>query len=206
LCVSDRQFLLRRLQIHLGDGANWYSSECAICRACFDFHLSLAELPVGEAGSTYPFVFLRNRERRLRLCLPTGGDQEAIAAIDDESESRWELLRRCWATGRRSAGEGDWEGIRTSGAEIIDLAEAAMESVAPALVLTIQSACPDCGAENQVEIGPPRLLSQGADDLLGEIHRLASHYHWGEAEILQMPRRRRQRYLRLLDEARGMVH
>jgi hypothetical protein len=34
--------------------------------------------------------------------------------------------------------------------------------------------------------------------LFEEIHHLAYHYHWGEQEILAMPRSRRRQYLSIL--------
>ena len=40
--------------------------------------------------------------------------------------------------------------------------------------------------------------------LLADVHRLAWHYHWSEAEILALPRGRRAHYLALIDAARGM--
>lgn len=36
------------------------------------------------------------------------------------------------------------------------------------------------------------------DRLYQEVHHLALHYHWSEAEILRLPRGKRQRYLGLL--------
>ncbi|HEX7048849.1 MAG TPA: hypothetical protein VF188_01455 [Longimicrobiales bacterium] len=36
------------------------------------------------------------------------------------------------------------------------------------------------------------------DALYREVHHLAFHYHWSEAEILAMTRSKRQRYLSLL--------
>jgi len=36
------------------------------------------------------------------------------------------------------------------------------------------------------------------DALYQELHLLALHYHWGEADILRLPTSKRRRYLRLL--------
>ena len=32
LCIADRQFLMRELQLHLGDSETWYSQACRHCR------------------------------------------------------------------------------------------------------------------------------------------------------------------------------
>jgi len=37
------------------------------------------------------------------------------------------------------------------------------------------------------------------------VHTLAWYYHWSEAEILALPRARRQLYLSRIDRARGMT-
>ena len=54
-------------------------------------------------------------------------------------------------------------------------------------------------------IAPYGALARTPAGLLAEVHRLAWHYHWSEAEILALPRHRRQQYLRLIDAARGMT-
>ena len=69
----------------------------------------------------------------------------------------------------------------------------------------VATPCPECGADNRVSIDPYFCLGRVSQDLFGDIHRLASHYHWSEAEILAMPRWRRQRYLALIDRSRGMT-
>lgn len=40
-------------------------------------------------------------------------------------------------------------------------------------------------------------------NLYKEVHHLAFHYHWAEAEILAMSRAKRRRYLALLVEHLG---
>jgi hypothetical protein len=44
-------------------------------------------------------------------------------------------------------------------------------------------------------------LDERAAQLTQEVHTLALHYHWSEREIMQMPRRRRTRYLELVSGA-----
>ncbi len=68
----------------------------------------------------------------------------------------------------------------------------------------MQTECPECGAANNVDLDPYRVLARSSDELLRQVHQIATHYHWGEAEILAMPRMRRQRYLDLIDRDRGM--
>ena len=41
------------------------------------------------------------------------------------------------------------------------------------------------------------------DTLYGELHLIASRYHWSEAEILRLTASKRRRYLRLIDSHAG---
>jgi hypothetical protein len=45
-----------------------------------------------------------------------------------------------------------------------------------------------------------RELAGAGDVLFREVHRLAFHYHWREADILALPGEKRRRYLNLVDE------
>jgi hypothetical protein len=65
--------------------------------------------------------------------------------------------------------------------------------------------CVACAAWQEWRIHPAALLSvelrSGAARIVDEIHALAWHYHWSEGTILDLPRQRRWRYLRLLSES-----
>ena len=73
------------------------------------------------------------------------------------------------------------------------------------MALQAQATCPECDAELLVEVDPYLTLSLARDEIFGEVHTLARHYHWSEAEILALPQARRRLYLGLIDRARGMV-
>jgi hypothetical protein len=130
----------------------------------------------------------------LSFRLPTGADQEEVARIADENVRPW-LLRRLTLEPEQ-LGEID--------EALLAEADAALEAVAPVIINQVQAECPECGATNSVDLDPYRVLARRSDDLLRQVHQIATHYHWSEAEILAMPRMRRQRYLDLIDRARGM--
>jgi hypothetical protein len=192
LAVGDRQFLVRQLSAHLGRDRVWLTAGCGSCGEAFDFEVAQAELPVKEAGAGYPYAEVDMPRARLRLRIPTGADQEAIADLDDEQAARC-LVERCLLAGTP---EDD---------EALALAEAAVESASPEVALAVLAICPGCGTSNEVAVDPYLLLMAAPQDLFLEIHRLASSYHWSEGEILALPRSRRQIYLRLIDQARGLV-
>jgi hypothetical protein len=77
----------------------------------------------------------------------------------------------------------------------------------PQAEIELDAACPECGHAFAVPFDSARYvleeMAQGADGLYREVHTLASHYHWSEAEILAMTGRQRRRYLSLIAEDRG---
>lgn len=194
LCVPDRQFLMRELDRHLGGGGGWFHADCSTCGARFDFHLDYADLPVREAGPGYPLARVEREGRWLSFRLPTGADQEEVTRIAAENARPW-LLRRL-SLAPDQLGEID--------ETLLAQADAALEAVAPGVINQVQTECPECGAANNVDLDPYRVLARSSDELLRQVHQIATHYHWGEAEILAMPRTRRQRYLDLIDRDRGM--
>jgi hypothetical protein len=206
LCVGDRQYLLRRLQMHLGRSDSWRQAPCGACGERFDFPLDLAALPVVAAPPGYPFATVALGERTLRFRLPTGADQEAIARRADltENAAAWELVRRCWVSGGRGP-RPRWAELEALGTPVLEAIEVALEAVSPAIGTEVAAGCPQCGAENRVALDACEVLSTDAEALLREVHALAINYHWSEAAILELPPPRRQHYLRLIDEARGLV-
>ncbi len=201
LCTADRRFLMLRLQIHLGRGAEWRHAACSACSEAFDFFLDLSALPVEASGPEFPFASVRLGKESHRFRLPTGADQEAIADVASDEEAGWELLRRCWVPGQKKT---RWESLRKHGASAWERVEAALESVSPAVASEVAATCPACGKESRVSVDGREAL-RGGGDLLREIHQLAMHYHWSEADILELGRPRRHRYLALIDQARGMA-
>ncbi len=195
LCVADRQFLMRELERHLGHTDGWFQVACRGCAAQFDFHLDYAALPVQEAGAAYPRVQVEVAGHKLAFRLPNGADQEALATLPVAEAQSWLLRQLAYQP----------IAVDALDAQATAAIEAALEAVSPGVVVQVQANCPECGAENRVDLNPYRALSHSSEALLQEVHQIAAHYHWGEAEILALPRPRRQRYLHLIDRARGMA-
>ena len=65
--------------------------------------------------------------------------------------------------------------------------------------------CPECGEQQYAELD--HYLLDAVDERLfyDEVHTLASHYHWSEADILDLPQAKRRLYIDLINRARGMV-
>ena len=82
-----------------------------------------------------------------------------------------------------------------------------MQTMAPAMADAVQGCCPECDTTVEMWFDPQeftlRELHDEAAYVFEEVHLLASRYHWSEAEILAMPRRRRLQYVELV---RGEEH
>jgi hypothetical protein len=196
LCVADRQFLMHRATTLLGMAHHWIATECVECSTRFEVEVDFDVLPVGEAGPGFPFVTVDTEAGPIELRVPTGSDEVAIGAVGDSAEAARALLRRCVVRGELP------EVLSAS-----DLAriEAALDEVSPWVVTEVSGSCPACGATHQVALDPYVVMRGSASALYDEVHTLAWHYHWSEAEILALPRVRRQLYLSRVDRARGMT-
>jgi hypothetical protein len=201
MSVADRQFLMMRLAGVLGLDPAWLTANCGRCGESFDFSLHYAELPIKPAGSGFPYVRIHIDGGMLTLRVPSGLDQRSVLEIADLVAARLALALRC-VTG--------WDGGEPARLELsadqVAAIEAAIEAVAPEIATEVLATCPECGEGNRVGIDPYFCLSRVSEELFSEVHRLASHYHWSEAEILALPRWRRRRYLALIDRSRGMMH
>jgi len=79
----------------------------------------------------------------------------------------------------------------------------AMDAFDPLLSLHLNVLCPQCGTSTEVspEVAAAALerLSHAQHRAIGDVHRLASHYHWSEGEIIRLPQWRRESYLELIE-------
>jgi Mor family transcriptional regulator len=128
--------------------------------------------------------------------LPTGADQEAVLdSLQTKPQDRVAaLLARCLE-----------EGARALAAEEQEQVIAAMERLAPQVDLELELTCPECGHQFVLPFDLAAFFLDetraGAGALLREVHHMALHYHWSEAEILALTRERRRAYLALLGDA-----
>jgi hypothetical protein len=206
LCVGDRQFLTTCLATRLGGDEAWFTVDCRVCGERFDFPLRFSELPVKPAGLSYPFCETTLRAGTFSWRVPNGADQKAMTLLSSDEDAVRALLERCLIH------ENTEEGVDPLTGLVVDLTEqeivrveAAIEAQAPEVTNRVEAACTGCSEINEIEIDPFRHLSAPSRGLSADIHRIASVYHWSEAEILSLPRQRRLRYLDLIDQARGMA-
>ncbi len=215
MLVADRQYLLLKLrQSTFGDLVRadifcpW-----ADCGKRVSLEFGIDDVPVEEATERAPCHTLTLSRRAIEkddpalrevsFRLPNGADQEAVSPLlsSNEAEALTALLAR---TVQRI-------GLRFSPPieDVVALSplaraeiEAAMERLAPRIELNIETSCSECGRVFLVPFDVQRFffgeLRTDSELLYRQVHYLAYHYHWAEAEIMGMPRNKRQRYVELL--------
>jgi hypothetical protein len=117
--------------------------------------------------------------------VPTGLDQEQTAEVPSD-EALVALVDILTEDGvARNWSDAD-----------LDAIDAGIDRESPRVTTTVVTSCPTCAESTAVEIDPYALLHPGSDDILEEVHALASAYGWGERAILGLSSSRRHEYLR----------
>lgn len=200
LCIADRRFLMLQLARQLAGDIFWVHTVCTGCSERFDVEVSRSKLSTKTAGSTFPFVDVSIRGTSIRIRVPNGSDQEQVADMDVDA-ARAELLRRCITTVAGKPPSRDF--VESLTRRAISTMEAALDEVAPDVGTVMEVVCPECAEPQLVEFDPYQSGVFGNQDIFDEVHTLASIYHWSEADILSLPRKRRQTYLGLIERSRG---
>jgi hypothetical protein len=203
LTVGDAQALFLHLRrMSFGDtleGVVACASEA--CGEKLDFAVRVRELLVAPYASAAPVHEESIDGHLVRFRLPILEDQ-AIAASqvrEHPGEAEATLLRRCVEAVTNP------EGARVEPPWPPALAEAVatrMADLDPQAEIRLAFTCPKCGHRVAVLLDAANFLlaelTGQARALDEDVHRLALHYHWGEAEILGLPVVRRRKYLDLL--------
>jgi len=198
LLVGDRDFLVLQLRrMTLGDRFAAVFS-CPACKQAMDVEFLAQDIlveprPQNASTFTWQSEDPHRTGRAIRFRLPNGADQEAVAdfLLDEAVET---LLARCVI---------DDGGVPLSAAERAAVI-AEMDRLAPQIDLELDLHCPECGHSFTTPFDCTSFffseLRAQNRHLMREVHYLALHYHWSEAEILSLQRDRRRGYLALLNE------
>jgi hypothetical protein len=130
----------------------------------------------------------------LRLRRPTGRDQRTwrSTVFASAAEARGDIVRTLAVEGATLRLEDSLEAL-----------DAELAAFDPLVAFSLRIACTECGAENEfpVELEEVALreLKKRQAQLLRDVHRLATRYHWSEAEVFDVTPERRARYLRLIE-------
>lgn len=173
-------------------------ADCVQCGETFEFELDARALSSGwpaPAEVTQP-PSIEAQDLHIEISLPTVADSIVAGDAHDAAHAYRTLLQRCLVC---TTPTGEPVAPEALPPAVLKEAAARMESADPAAELLISMPCPACEAVltepldlaafcwAEVEARAPRLLA--------EVHALASHYGWSEADILAMSRIRRDAYL-----------
>lgn len=202
LCVADRQYLMLRLAAMLNGEQMWLKVNCSHCDALFDVETKRCDLPVKEAGQGYPLVTLQVKEWSIDARVPTGADQELILNLPEE-QAMQHLLQSCiHSVNGETPNKKFINKLSESDIEAIDQA---LDDASPAVCDKLLVTCPECHREQYAELDHYDLSRMNSNFFYDEIHTLASHYHWSEASILDLPQTRRHLYLTLIQRSSSMA-
>ncbi|MCP4256645.1 MAG: hypothetical protein GY774_03850 [Planctomycetes bacterium] len=205
LCVADRQYLMVRLAAILDGEQMWLQVTCAHCDALFDVEVRRCDLPVKQAGQDFPIVTLRIKEWEIDVRVPTGADQQRIGNSSEEFEEETvqQLLQNCILSVNGSPPGKDF--IKKLSESDIDAIDEALDEASPSVCIQLRVTCPECGREQHAELDHYDLVDINENYFYNEVHTLASHYHWSEQAILDLPQVKRRLYLDLINRSAGMM-
>lgn len=217
LSVGDRQTLLLRLREATFGPLVAGVATCAWegCGARMDLDFRTTDVPIRRPATdaaVHEVVLtaaaapdLDDGERRVRFRLPDGADQEAVSdLLETNPATAWRtLLGRCLVAigSDEDPGAGGAASLTPRACAEI---EQAMAAQAYGPELSLEATCPECGRAMVLPFDIRDFffgeLRTAPEQLTREVHYLAYHYSWSEAEILDMTRDRRQRYIEVLAE------
>ncbi|MEM7271093.1 MAG: hypothetical protein AAF401_17780 [Pseudomonadota bacterium] len=189
--AAGREWLLHRAALRFGGAGEWFETQCDACGARFDLRLSLRDIPRASPTAAFPVAEVETSIGVRSFEAPNGGHEEAFARRGSEDPRRV-FAALCGLSDRAEA-----EAIRFH-ADDLELIDTALEAASPDIADGVDAVCPDCGSEIRARIDPLDFAFPTIDRVLGEVHLIASAYHWSEASILDMSLSRRAAYARLI--------
>ena len=217
LTVVDQQHLLLQLRgITFGENVQAVV-QCPAegCGEKVDIDFKISQLPSTEVGTAWEYEFAlseaaiaqleNHKNHSVRFRLPIGEDQEVIARVanTNEAEALTQLLSRCLISVGDIA-RPTLEQARALPSLVRREIEQHLEAVSPGTELIMDIDCPECGQAFSAPFNIQDFffgeLRISDAVLRKEVHYLAYHYHWSEAEIMAMPRQRRRQYIETLSE------
>lgn len=172
------------------------------CRQQMEINLTIEELIEIQQQSSQMELRVRIGNDSVAIRKPTGREQLQwlSQSFTDEKAAVQVMIQNLLAEHEKSrflpAGivPDEW----------VQAIDETMADLDPLVNFTLLVNCPYCETQNQhgLDLGELSLqrLHHAQENLLRSVHRLASHYHWSEAEVFAVPAWRRSRYLALIEK------
>jgi hypothetical protein len=173
-----------------------------VCREEMELELSIQEL-----------INLQRQSSDIKLMVQMGGDRVAIRkpigldqlqwlsqSFPDEKAAVQAMIQRLLIDDEKPKSLQ----ARIVPDEWVQAIDRAMEDLDPLVNFTMGVNCPYCGTLNHysLDLGELSLrkLRHAQENLLKNVYRLMSRFHWSEAEVFAVPAWRRSRYLALIEK------
>ncbi len=196
LSVGRRLERLLTLASHGERSAFSFPFHCSGCRQQLEFELTLDEIREQQRqADSIDVVAVEYGGKSLAFRKPRGRDQENWGAMNllDQTEAMRAMLGSLALRHEVPADPAP---------ELIDLVDDAMDEADPLVNFHCQITCAECAASNELAIDlcevALSILRRLQRQLIVNVHKLASRYHWSEQEIFAVPHWRRQEYLDLI--------
>ena len=201
LTACDRDRLLAVIYSRIYGRRVDSSAICAACGEAFDLHFDLADLIDTLLSSTETELIQTQPDRSyllpegIRFRLPTAEDELAVIGMSQE-DAETLLLQRCMLAPESQEIE---KGVNDFLAKI----QSAMAALAPLVDTELDAKCPECSYMQQVHFDLQHFLLQALcndrDQLMRDLHILASAYGWGLNEILRLARSQRKSLVAMVE-------
>jgi hypothetical protein len=167
---------------------------CPACEASLEINFDTADIRFGDAVPMAGPFELHVAGADLAVRLPTSLDLAALDGCADVTAGERRLLERCiWTNG----GDRFEDELLTT--EIQDAVDQLMAQADPQADIRLAATCPECDkgwlALFDIASFFWKEIRGFANQLMLDVHTLASTYGWAERDILAMNAWRRQRYV-----------
>lgn len=171
------------------------------CQQQMELEISIEELiDLQQRADVVDSHDVRIGDKTLSIRKPTGRDQ--IEWLKFSFRDEREVMRAMIQTLMLDTEEASFD-VGSISDEWIQIIDNAMEEFDHLVNFNLHARCPYCGEENRYAVDLEEILLSRLQriqmHLLDDVHRLAEHYHWSEAQIIAIPPWRRSRYLALID-------
>lgn len=199
LTAPDRDRLLAAIYQGSFGGKIASTARCTACSSPFDLSFLLEDLltaqersaAAGSARALPDGTFVTASGLRFRL--PTAREEIELAMLPAE-QGPHAIAARCVL-------HPDINGNPTQ--DLLDELESVLEEVAPPLDLDISTSCPECNAPQTAHFDLQfyllRAIEQQRNQMVCDVHRIASAYGWHLDEILGLERTERRALVQLIE-------
>ena len=192
--ISQRDQIMLQLNVNLFGNRILSTIICKNCKEKIDIDFKLSEFANSIFKSRrYPGLKKENNSflslpNGLKIRLPNGDDELRANSVTDKSEF---LFKQCVPNPEDYSSKNRVE------------VESILNQLAPLVKSDFPINCPECGSSQQIHFDIQSFFLQrmlnNKKRVLYEIHLLASHYNWTYSELVGLPKKEREQYVKYIE-------